>query len=298
MKWVEKSSIEKIRRLLEISERERHYRVLLTRKIMSAVRHNPAPYTLPVVLRPLPLNIVEGKHFVLKDVRRLAFDSVSSSRDLVVGAPSRVQGTRSASSTTLGRGSDLPPASDWGTRGQHPECLLTMAPTVRAAPRVVKVQRRRVSGASGERAITISGSPKLGQTGESGPDGAIQPQSGVGDPTPIALQVILPSDRGEKRTSKSQFMRSGLPKPTHPIEVLTLNYTPPCGPEPPRVEVTTPGMEEVKGILHSWEPFHREASLADRLNNLYSYIYRVPIVSRGMGLHEDCLVNLPTSTPK
>ena len=30
VKWVEKSSIEKIRRLLEISERERHYQVLLT----------------------------------------------------------------------------------------------------------------------------------------------------------------------------------------------------------------------------------------------------------------------------
>ena len=32
-----------------------------------------------------------------------------------------------------------------------------------------------VDGSSGERAITISGSPELGQTGESGPDGAIQP---------------------------------------------------------------------------------------------------------------------------
>ena len=44
-----------------------------------------------------------------------------------------------------------------------------------------------VDGSSGERAMTISGSPELGQTSESGPDGAIQPQSGVGDPTPISL---------------------------------------------------------------------------------------------------------------
>ena len=155
-----------------------------------------------------------------------------------------------------------------------------------------------VDGSSGDRAITISGSPELRQTGESGPDGSIQPRSGIGDPTPIALQVIPPSDRGEKRTVKSQFTRLGLLKPTCPVEVLTLNYTPPYGPEPPRVEVTTPGMEEVKGLLHRWEPFHREASAADRLNNLYSHIYRVLVVSHGMGLHEDYSVNLPTSTPK
>ena len=64
------------------------------------------------------------------------------------------------------------------------------------------------------------------------------------------------------------------------------------------MEVTTPNMEEVKGILRRWEPFHHEASATDRLNNLYLHIYRVPIVARSMGLHEDYSVNLPTSTPK
>ena len=74
---------------------------------MSAVRHNPTPYTLPVIPRPLPSNIVEGEHFVLKDVGRLASGSASSSRDLAVEAPSQVQEARSASSATSGRGSDL-----------------------------------------------------------------------------------------------------------------------------------------------------------------------------------------------
>ena len=110
--------------------------------------------------------------------------------------------------------------------------------------------------------------------------------------------MILPSDQGEERLSGSKFTRMGLPKPTHPVEVLTLNYIPPRGPEPPRVGVTTPGVEEVKGILRRWEHFHREASAADRLNNLYPHIYRVLIVARGMGIHEDYSVNLPTSTPK
>ena len=90
MKWVEKSSIEKIRRLLEISEREHHYQVFLTRENISAVRNNSAPYTLPVIPRLLPSNVVEGEHFVLVDVRRLASGSASSSWDLVVEASSRV----------------------------------------------------------------------------------------------------------------------------------------------------------------------------------------------------------------
>ena len=86
MKWVEKSSIEKIRRLLEISEQKRHYQVLLTRENIVAVRHNPDPYTLLVIPPPLPSNVVEGEHFVLADVRRLVSSSASSSRDPVVEA--------------------------------------------------------------------------------------------------------------------------------------------------------------------------------------------------------------------
>ena len=90
MKWVEKSSIEKIRRLLEIFERERHYQVLLTRENISVVRHNLTPYTLLVIPRPLPSNVVEGEHFVIVDVRCLVSNNASSSRDLVVEASSRV----------------------------------------------------------------------------------------------------------------------------------------------------------------------------------------------------------------
>ena len=64
-------------------------------------RHNPAPYTLPVIPQPLPSNVVEGEHFVLADVRRLVSGSASFSRDLVVEASSRVQGARSASRSSV-----------------------------------------------------------------------------------------------------------------------------------------------------------------------------------------------------
>ena len=63
------------------------------------------------------------------------------------------------------------------------------------------------------------------------------------------------------------------------------------------MEISTPEVEEVKDILRRWEPFHRGASAADRLDNLYPHIYRVPVVARGMGLREDYLVILHASTP-
>ena len=82
--WVEKSSFEKIRRLLEVSELERHYKVLLMPENISVMRHNPAPYNLPVIPRPLPLDVVEGEHFVVADLRRLVSHGSSSSRDPAV----------------------------------------------------------------------------------------------------------------------------------------------------------------------------------------------------------------------
>ena len=142
---MEKSSVEKIRRLLEISERERHYQVLLTRDNISVMRNNPAPYTLPVIPRPLPSNVVEGEHFVLANVRRLASDGASSSRDLVVEASSRVQGARSAlgssASSSRGLGS---PAAGREASGHDPEHILPLAQVTRVAPRVVKIKRKKV----------------------------------------------------------------------------------------------------------------------------------------------------------
>ena len=92
MNWVEKSSFEKIRRLSEISEQERHYKVLLTPYNISAVRRNPTPYTLPVIPRSLPSDIVEGEHFVIANPRRLILSSTRPSGGPVVEALSRVQG--------------------------------------------------------------------------------------------------------------------------------------------------------------------------------------------------------------
>ena len=93
-------------------------------------------------------------------------------------------------------------------------------------------------------------------------------------------------------------MRSGLPKLKWPDQVITNNYIPPRGPEPPKVEISALGEEEVKKILRRWEPFHRGESAANRLNDLYPSMYRVPVAARGMGHHEAYTVPVPASTPK
>ena len=145
MKLVEKSSIEKIRQLLEISEGERHYQVLLTQENISAVRRDSAPYTLPIIPRPLPSNVVEGEHFMLANVWRLASSSASSSRDPVVEASSQVQGARSASglSAPSSRSSDSSSTPGRGARGRRPERVLPVAQITGVVPRVVKVKRKR-----------------------------------------------------------------------------------------------------------------------------------------------------------
>ena len=64
-----------------------------------------------------------------------------------------------------------------------------------------------------------------------------------------ALQVVMPSNQSEEPPSRSKFMRSSLPRPKRSDQVITHNYLPPRGLEPPRIEISIPGKEEVKEIL-------------------------------------------------
>ena len=98
---------------------------------------------------------------MLADVRRLASDIASSSRDPVVEASSRVQGAGSASglSASSSRGLDSYSAPGRGSRGRRPERILLVAQIIGATPRVVKVKRKRevkcqkASGSRGENFI-------------------------------------------------------------------------------------------------------------------------------------------------
>ena len=95
---MEKVSFEKIRRLLKVYERERHYKVLLTSKNLSDVRRNPTPYSFPIIPRPLPSKIVNGEHFFTADLRRLIPGSASTFE----GAKAEIADRRSAARSPSG----------------------------------------------------------------------------------------------------------------------------------------------------------------------------------------------------
>ena len=123
------------------------------------MRHNPAPYNLPVIPRPLPSDVVEGEHFVIADLRRLVSRGASSSRDPTVEASSQAQGVGSASgASTSSSGSSIssPLAPSQGTRRGHPERPPLPVQVPRPAPWVVRIRRkgapgrRNASGSKGE----------------------------------------------------------------------------------------------------------------------------------------------------
>ena len=153
-------------------------------------------------------------------------------------------------------------------------------------------------GSSGDQAIIIPCSPEQEPTGGAELDRAGRLESNEGDPALRALQIIPPLDRDEEQPRRSKYMQSRVPRPHRSDQLITQNYLPPRGPEPPRVEVLAPRVEEVKDILRCWEPFHRGAFEADRLDNLYPHIYRVSVVARGMGIRKDYSMTIPASTPK
>ena len=153
-------------------------------------------------------------------------------------------------------------------------------------------------GGSEVQAIIIPGSPESRPIDQTKPAGVARIKSKEADPVPSALQVIPPSDPDEGQPSRSKFMRSGLPRPTLPERIITNCYAPPRGLEPPRVEVSMTKANEVKYIMHRWEPFHRGEFAADRLNNLYPHMLRMPVAAQGMGFGEDYTVSVPAGTRK
>ena len=75
--YVEKAGFKKIKKLLEISEREQHHEVLLTMNNLHELIHNPSSYILSVIPRPFPAEVVEGEHYVVVDLLTLVLVSSS-----------------------------------------------------------------------------------------------------------------------------------------------------------------------------------------------------------------------------
>ena len=120
VQWVETASLEKIRRLLEVSEQELHCEVLLTLKNLADVRQIPNPYSLSIIPRSLPLEIVEGEHFITSDLLSLLEGRAPPTCDPEAKASHQEQDSRAspASSTPTSRDSNSASRGpSWGERG-------------------------------------------------------------------------------------------------------------------------------------------------------------------------------------
>ena len=142
--WVEKASLGKIRRLLEISKHEHHYEVLLTLKNLADVRRNSSPYSLPIIPRPLPSKIMDGEYFITIDLLHLTAGGASSSKDLDAKTSSweLVSRTpsRSPASTSGGSGSTQHAPSQ-GERSSRPKSLPLPRKGTSSTPRVLKIKK-------------------------------------------------------------------------------------------------------------------------------------------------------------
>ena len=149
VEWVEKASFEKIRRLLEVSERERHYKVFLTLKNLADVRRNPTCYNLPVIPRLLPSEVVVGEHFVNADLLHLISSGASTSG----GAEIKIAYQRSVarspsglSASNSGGSGSAQPSLRRSKGGGPPKRLPLPSKGGKSAPRVLKVKKRKAVG--------------------------------------------------------------------------------------------------------------------------------------------------------
>ena len=145
VQWAEKVSLEKIRRLLEVSKYKLRYEVLLTLKNLTDVRQSPAPYSLSIIPRSLPLDIVDGEHFVTSDMLSLLVGHVPSTRDPEAKALHREQASRasSVSSTSTSRdSSSASPGPGRDERGIRPVRLPLPRKGTGSTPRVSQIRKR------------------------------------------------------------------------------------------------------------------------------------------------------------
>ena len=66
--WMEKASLERIRRLLEIIEAKRNHELLLSVKNLWELGTSPFRYIIPIIPHPLPVELVMGENFVLANL--------------------------------------------------------------------------------------------------------------------------------------------------------------------------------------------------------------------------------------
>ena len=147
-------------------------------------------------------------------------------------------------------------------------------------------------------AIVIPASPETSSNDQSGPEDIARGEPRESISIPPALQVVLPFGQSKSRLGNAKLVLPGLKRPLSPNRILLNSYLPPRGPTPAIEDVTTPGPNNVKLILHRWRPFNRGESTADRLDNLYPRTLRMPITAREAELGEEYSMVVPVGTIK
>ena len=94
--WIEKAVLENIRRLLEIAKAERNHELLLTMRNLRELTTCAFPYIILVVPHSLPVELIEGEHFVLPDLCKSSLGS--SSREVAA----QEDPTEAATGTLMG----------------------------------------------------------------------------------------------------------------------------------------------------------------------------------------------------
>ena len=88
-------------------------------------------------------------------------------------------------------------------------------------------------------------------------------------PIPPLLQMVLHPSQSEGYSGNAKLGLSGRKRSLPPDRILLNSYLPHRGPASVMEEVTAPGPDDVKLILHRWRPFNLGESTVDRLDDLY-----------------------------
>ena len=112
-------------------------------------------------------------------------------------------------------------------------------------------------GGSEMQAIVILGSPETGSNDQPGPEDIARGEPRESTPIPPALQVVRRPDQLECRPGNAKLELPECKRPLPPDRILLNSYLPPHGPASAMEEVTAPGPDNIKLILHRWKPFNQ-----------------------------------------
>ena len=129
-----------------------HHEVLLTLKNLGDLSRNPTPYSISVIPRPLPIEIVEGEHYVTADFLNFLPDSSSPIREPEAEAAGQelviYTQLRQPSSASKDSG-PTPQASRRGERGSR----LERPPFARKGSCLTPQVLKRMKGTSGRQKV-------------------------------------------------------------------------------------------------------------------------------------------------